>query len=82
MTQNFRSMFREYDIRGRLSDEELNDRNVGVIADAFAVFLNRRGVNRIVLGYDSRACSEGFYNAAIESFSGAGFDVIGIGLAL
>ncbi|MDR2605917.1 MAG: phosphomannomutase/phosphoglucomutase, partial [Oscillospiraceae bacterium] len=40
------------------------------------------GVNRIVLGYDSRACSEGFYNAAIESFSGAGFDVIGIGLAL
>jgi len=82
MTQNFRSMFREYDVRGRLSDEELNYENVGIIADAFAVFLNRRGINKIVLGYDSRECSIGFYNAAIESFSNAGFEVIGIGLCL
>jgi phosphomannomutase/phosphoglucomutase len=75
-------MFREYDVRGRLNDEELNDANVGKIASAFAVFLSRRNISKIVIGYDSRECSLGFYISSVNSFVSAGFEVIGIGLSL
>ncbi|MDR3149864.1 MAG: phosphomannomutase/phosphoglucomutase [Oscillospiraceae bacterium] len=77
-----KTMFREYDVRGRLSDDELNLESVSAIASAFAVFLNRRGIGKIVVGYDSRACSESFYGAAISSFTESGLNVTGIGLAL
>jgi phosphomannomutase/phosphoglucomutase len=75
-------MFREYDVRGRLSDDELNTESVMVIAKAFAVFLRRRDVSEVVVGYDSRDCSEGFYDAVISAFTASGLNVTGIGLAL
>jgi phosphomannomutase/phosphoglucomutase len=82
ITQNFRSMFREYDVRGRISDEELNDTNVGGIIAAFAVFLKNKGVAKAVVGYDSRECSPGFYKAAADALVSAGLEVIGLGLSL
>ena len=40
----FVSMFREYDIRGHVSDVELNPENVGRIVSAYAKFLLARGM--------------------------------------
>ena len=44
------SMFREYDIRGKVSAEELNDYSVAAIASAYGVFLKQRNFNTSVLG--------------------------------
>ena len=49
-----KTMFREYDIRGRVSDEELNARSAELIGRGFGTFLHDRGKNDMVVGYDSR----------------------------
>jgi phosphomannomutase/phosphoglucomutase len=78
----FKSMFREYDIRGRVSEEELNEKSVSLITKAFAAFLAKRNINKVVVGYDNRTCSPSFAEAAIGSFLDSGFDVYDIGLSL
>jgi phosphomannomutase/phosphoglucomutase len=75
------SMFREYDIRGRVSDEEMNEANVSRILTAYAAFLKRRGISKVVLGYDSRACSPAFADAGRKALLAAGMDVWFVGLA-
>jgi phosphomannomutase/phosphoglucomutase len=79
--RNFVSMVREYDVRGRVSDEEMNEASVAHIAAAYAVYLERRGIKKAVLGYDSRDCSPAFAEAALESLLGHGIDVHYVGLA-
>ena len=54
MTSHLRYMFREYDIRGRVGPGELDEVSIGMIAQAFALFLSRRGVKDVVVGYDNR----------------------------
>lgn len=81
-SDNFKSMFREYDIRGRVNDEELNPGSVAQITKAFATFLYRRQINRVVVGYDNRSYSKSFADAAIEQFLAMGFEVFDIGLSL
>ena len=49
-----KTMFREYDIRGRVNDEELNARSAEWIGRGFGTFLARRGIDDMVVGYDSR----------------------------
>ena len=78
----FRQMFREYDLRGRVSDEELNAESVRVIARAFAALLRRRKIERVVLGYDNRKTSLEFKNAAAVGLMSAGCSVVDIGLTL
>ena len=78
----FKSMFREYDVRGRVSPEELNEKSVALITKAFAAFLAKRNITRVVVGYDNRSCSPSFAEAAIESFVNSGFEVFDIGLSL
>lgn len=78
----FKSMFREYDVRGRVNEEELNENSVSLITKAFASFLSKRNINKVVVGYDNRACSPAFADAAIESFLASGFEVYDIGLSL
>lgn len=75
-------MFREYDIRGRVSDNELCPDNVYKIVTAYAKYLNRRGMTRAVVGYDNRKCSPSFADAAINALRDGGIDVFYIGLAL
>lgn len=58
----FRSMFREYDIRGRVCDEELCPENVYRIVKAYSKYLRRRKIMRAVVGYDNRSCSPAFAN--------------------
>ena len=71
----FCSMFREYDIRGRVSEDELNPENVHKIVKAYAQYLQKRSINRAVVGYDSRDCSPSFAEAAIAALREEGIDV-------
>ncbi len=41
-----RSMFREYDIRGRMKDTELNPEAAGLIGRAYGTFLETNGGSR------------------------------------
>ena len=78
----FNSMFREYDIRGRVSDEELCPENVHKIVSAYSKYLKVRKITRAVVGYDNRQCSPSFADAAIKALIENGIDVYYIGLAL
>ncbi len=78
----FRSMFREYDLRGRVGDEELNVESVRQIAHAFGIFLKRRKIDTAVAGYDNRKTSLNFKNAAVTGLLSAGCNVLDIGLTL
>ena len=78
----FDSMFREYDIRGRVSENELNDSNVYRVIKAYARFLKESNINRAVVGYDNRKCSDGFAQAAIRALTNMGIEVIYIGLCV
>ena len=81
-SQAFNSMFREYDIRGRVCDEELCPENVYKIVKAYSVYLKKRNITRSVVGYDNRKCSPSFAEAAIKALRECGIDVYFIGLAL
>ena len=78
----FNSMFREYDIRGRVNDDELNDPNVYRIIKAYGRFLKEKNINKAVVGYDNRNCSPGFADAAIRALRDMGIDVIYVGLCI
>jgi len=78
----FRSMFREYDLRGRVNEEELNAESVQRIAHAFGIYLKKRKIDSTVVGYDNRKTSLDFKNAAATGLLSAGCNVIDIGLTL
>jgi phosphomannomutase/phosphoglucomutase len=75
-------MFREYDLRGRVNEEELNVESVQRIAHAFGIFLKKRKIDSTVIGYDNRKTSLDFKNAAATGLLSAGCNVIDIGLTL
>jgi phosphomannomutase/phosphoglucomutase len=74
-----KTMFREYDIRGRESDEELNEGSVYYIVRAFAKTLRDGGVTECIAGHDARNTSELFHNAAIRALTDSGVNVIDVG---
>ncbi len=78
----FKNMFREYDLRGRISEEELNAESVFLIAHAYGQFLFKRNLKDIVIGYDNRITSLDFKNAAAMGLLSSGCNVIDIGLTL
>ncbi len=74
-------MFREYDLRGRESEDELNDNSVYFIARGFAAHLTKLGINECVVGFDARSTSESFHNSAIKGLTESGINVVDIGTA-
>ncbi len=81
-SNEFKSMFREYDLRGRVNEQELNPQSVYLIANAFGKFLKKRNINEVVIGYDNRETSFQFKNSAALGLLSAGCNVIDIGLTL
>jgi phosphomannomutase/phosphoglucomutase len=76
-----RAVFREYDVRG-VAYEELTDRAMYVMGQAFGTYLQRRtGRNRIIVGRDVRLSSLGFQDCFMEGLVDTGCDVIDIGQA-
>lgn len=74
-----RTMFREYDIRGRESDDELNDDALYHIARGFGAMLAKEGISSVVCGHDARGTSESFSRAAIRALIESGISVVDIG---
>lgn len=72
-------MFREYDLRGRESEDELNNTSVYFVARGFGAFLAKRHIGQAVVGYDARATSESFHQHAVKGLTESGIDVIDIG---
>ncbi len=77
-----KTMFREYDIRGRVSDQEFNQENCELIGKGFGSFLRKRGIKQSVVGFDARDYSEGLKNALISGMVSGGIEIIDIGQVL
>lgn len=76
------TMFREYDIRGKINKNELNEESVARIAKAYATFLSKLGIKKTILGYDYREISQTFHDIALTNLLAHGQKVIDIGMCL
>jgi phosphomannomutase/phosphoglucomutase len=76
------SMFREYDIRGRANDKELNPRSTEIIGQAYGTFLKNRNIDTVVVGHDSRHSSVSLKDGFIKGVLSTGRDVIDLGMIL
>ena len=74
-----KTMFREYDMRGREANDELNDGSMYHIGKGFGTFLIKRGVTEAVVGHDARGTSESFHANVIKGLLECGVNVIDIG---
>ncbi|MBI2031100.1 MAG: phosphomannomutase/phosphoglucomutase [Candidatus Levybacteria bacterium] len=74
-----RTMFREYDLRGREADDELNESSMYFIGKGFGTFLGRKKITKAIVGHDARATSESFHESAVRGLTESGIDVIDIG---
>ena len=74
-----KTMFREYDLRGRESDEELNDTSMYYIGKGFGTYLKKRNITKAVVGHDARATSESFHKNVVKGLRECGINVINIG---
>lgn len=74
-----KTMFREYDIRGKESDDELNEQSIYHIARGFGRMLTDLGIRKAVIGHDARATSESFHAQARKALTESGVSVIDIG---
>ena len=61
-----KTMFREYDMRGREAPDELNEDSMYYIGRGFGAFLQKRGIAEAVVGHDARGTSESFHKAVIK----------------
>lgn len=77
-----KTMFREYDLRGRVSQDELNEKSVEIIAKAYGTMLRKRGIADAVLGYDYRECSERFHKVFATGLTSTGVNIIDLGMIL
>ena len=75
-----RTILREYDIRG-IVDRTLTEADATAIGRAFAsIVLGRGGGRRICVGYDGRLSSPRLEAALIDGLTGAGIEVLRVGL--
>lgn len=75
-------MFREYDIRGQVHENEMNEQSMELIGKAFGTFLLRQKILQTIVGHDFRSYSEKFYNAFIAGVLATGCNVIKVGMCL
>jgi phosphomannomutase/phosphoglucomutase len=81
MSQLEKTMFREYDIRGRESASELNETSIYHIARGFAKMLRDRGIAEAVIGHDARGTSESFHIQVRKALLESGISIVDIGTA-
>lgn len=75
-----KTMFREYDLRGREADDELNDESMYYIGRGFGTYLRKRNVTEVVVSHDARATSESFHKNVIKGLTECGIDVVNTGI--
>lgn len=76
------TMFREYDLRGRVNDEELNAESIAIISKAYGTMLRKRDIDVAVVGYDLRYGSKELSQVAVHGLLSTGLRVIFIGQVL
>ena len=74
-----RTMFREYDIRGREGVGELSAIAMYHIARGFAALLREKNIDRAIVGNDARGTSEEYHSEVIKGLTESGVNVIDIG---
>lgn len=72
-------VFREYDIRGIVGSEILEE-DVPVLGKAYGTYMARQGKRRIVVGRDCRLSSDKFRDLLLEGLLSAGMDVVDVGV--
>lgn len=77
-----KTMFRDYDIRGRVNNKELNKKTIELIGKGFGTYLAHRGIYDVIVGYDFRSHSEKLRNAFNEGLVSTGAHIIDVGMAL
>ncbi len=82
MAQLKSSMFREYDLRGQVNDEQLNEESIGIIAKAYGTMLRKRNIDTAVIGHDYRQSSEWITETTIRGLVATGIKVTNLGMAL
>lgn len=82
MSKLEKTMFREYDIRGRVSHKELNEDSCKAIGRGFGTFLRRYNVRECVVGFDAREYSERLKDALVFGIISSGVNVLEIGQVL
>lgn len=75
-------MFREYDLRGRVSADELNPRSAEIIGKAFGAYLATLKIKKAAVGYDLRSYSPRLARALIKGLLSTGIDIVDLGLCL
>lgn len=81
-----KSIFRSGDIRGQVNRVdasglmEIDEYTIFAIASEYGLILRDRGVNRAVVGYDSRSYSFGLHNAAVLGILSSGIAVLDVGV--
>ena len=75
-----KTMFCEYDIRGRVNEKEMNEASAKIIAKGFAKMLLDKNVSKCVVGHDFREYSPTLKNAFISGLVKSGIHVIDLGL--
>lgn len=74
-----KTMFREYDLRGREAEDELNDTSMYYIGRGFGTYLIKRNIDTAVVGHDARGTSESFHANVIKGLTECGINVVDIG---
>lgn len=72
-------IFREYDIRG-IAGEDITEDEVHLLGKGIATYLKGRGCTRLTVGRDCRLTSDAYAARLIDGLTGAGCDVIDIGV--
>ncbi len=82
------TLFREYDIRGRVPElfpearDELSDENMERLGQAFGTLARARGHARVVIGHDLRTYSARLRDCFARGLVRTGLEVLDIGLGL
>jgi phosphomannomutase len=74
-----KTMFREYDLRGRESEQELNESSMYHVARGFGALLQKRGITEAIVANDARSTSELFNRSAARGLLESGISIINIG---
>lgn len=75
-------MFREYDIRGQVNSNEINEQSIELLGKAFGTFLLRQNISQTVIGHDFRSYSPQLHKAFILGVLSTGCNVVDIGMCL
>lgn len=74
-----KTMFREYDIRGQETADELNDTSMYHIGRGFGTYLKKRKILEAVVGHDSRSSSKSFHKNVMKGLTESGINVVDVG---